>query len=252
MSSRLAAVEFWDREIGLWVKGNHRLHPDLERWRATYSGRGAGTVDMTVMPEPYIGSLAGSATPALVMLGLNPGAPAPAFQSMDGIYTQRVRETSYSNWASSGPYTDATWQQAHGRNRYHHNRLAFARRLHNDDTIQNHDLLYIELYPFHSKAVTAAITPPADLLTRFILDPISELETPFVFAFGKPWLRAASRLGLSDGNQLPVNWATASRTAHMFPLIRNQRLVVITQAGYAGPPGATDTEALAAALHSQA
>ncbi|QNP55363.1 anti-phage DNA glycosylase Brig1 [Tessaracoccus defluvii] len=160
MSSRLAAVEFWDREIGLWVKGNHRLHPDLERWRATYSGRGAGTVDMTVMPEPYIGSLAGSATPALVMLGLNPGAPAPAFQSMDGIYTQRVRETSYSNWASSGPYTDATWQQAHGRNRYHHNRLAFARRLHNDDTIQNHDLLYIELYPFHSKAVTAAITPP--------------------------------------------------------------------------------------------
>ncbi|SDL13921.1 hypothetical protein SAMN04488242_0398 [Tessaracoccus oleiagri] len=50
---------------------------------------------MTVMPEPYIGPLAAKSTPALVMLGLNPGAPAPTFQSIDGIYTQRVRETSY-------------------------------------------------------------------------------------------------------------------------------------------------------------
>nr|WP_141679998.1 hypothetical protein [Tessaracoccus lapidicaptus] len=245
-------MEFWDREIGRWVTGDHRLHPDLERWRATYSGRGAGAVDMTMMPEPYIGPLGGNNTPALVMLGLNPGAPAPAFQSMEGIYTERVRETSYGDWASSGPYTDDAWETAHGRNRYHQNRLSFARRLHGDDSIQNHDLLYIELYPFHSKAVTAAIAPPSDLLSRFVLDPISELETPFVFAFGKPWLKAATRLGLGDGHQLLVSWATASRSARIFPLTRNQRLVVVTQLGYAGPPGASDTDALIGALHSRA
>ncbi len=207
---------------------------------------------MTVMPEPYIGPLAAKNTPALVMLGLNPGAPAPTFQSMDGIYAQRVRETSYRDWANSGPYTDQAWEEVHGRNRYHQSRLSFARRLHTVDSIQAHDLLYIELYPFHSKAVTAAITPPSDLISRFILDPISELETPFVFAFGKPWLKAAAGLGLGDGYQLPVDWTTASRTALMFPLTRNQRLVVITQRGYAGPPGATDTDALAAALRQHA
>lgn len=252
MSSRLAAVEFWDKEIGRWVKGDHRLHPDLERWRGAYAGRGAGTVDMTVMPEPYIGPLAARNTPALVMLGLNPGAPAPTFQSMQGIYTQRVRETSYGDWAKSGPYTDAAWEEAHGRNRYHQSRLSFARRLHSDNSIQAQELLYIELYPFHSKSVTAAITPPADLLNRFILDPINELETPFIFAFGKPWLKAATNLGLGDGHQLPVDWTTASRTALMFPLTRNQHLVVVTQLGYAGPPGATDTDALAAALRVRA
>lgn len=250
MSSRHAAAEFWNREIGRWARGDHRLHPDLERWRASYAGRGAGTVDMTVMPEPYIGPLATKATPALVMLGLNPGAPAPAFQSSEGIYTQRVRSTSYAAWANGGPYTDEAWEGVHGRNRYHHNRLSFARRLHADNSIQAHDLLIIELYPFHSKSITAAITPPPDLLTRFILNPISELETPFVFAFGLPWLKAATRLGLGDGHQLPVSWATASRSATTFPLTPNQRLVVITQRGYAGPPGATDTEALSAALRS--
>ena len=91
VSNRDEVVEFWDAEIGRWAHGDHNLHPDLSRWLSSYRGRGAGTVDLTVLPEPYIGPLATNRTPALVMLGLNPGAAAPAFQSMTGIYTQRIR-----------------------------------------------------------------------------------------------------------------------------------------------------------------
>lgn len=250
MSSRRGITEFWDEEIGRWARGDRALHPGLERWLAGYAGRGAGAVNLEVIPEPYIGSLDGP-TPALVMLGLNPGAGVPGFQGSDGVYTRRIRETSYSEWAASGPYSDEAWESVHGRNRYQHARLTFARRLHEDPSIQATDLLFVELYPFHSKRVTAAMLPPHDLLQRFILDPLSELDVPHVFAFGKPWIAAAERLGLGAGGLLPVEWATPSRQARVFPLSRHQQLVVVTQRGYAGPPGAADTEALAGALRAE-
>lgn len=90
--------------------------------------------------------------------------------------------------------------------------------------------------------------PPRDLLTRFILDPIADLDVPHVFAFGKPWLAAAHQLGLGDGMALPVRWTTPSRQAQAFSLNQHQYLIIMTQHGYAGPPGAADTDALAAAL----
>lgn len=250
MSSLSDVVEFWDAEIGRWVNGHQQLHSDIERWRSAYSGRGDGAVDLNAMPEPYVGPFATDRAPALVMLGLNPGAAEPRFQAMDGIYAERVRQTSYSAWAATGPYSDQAWESIKGRNQYHQNRVAFARRLHHDPAIQPRDLLYVELYPFHSKRVTGPIKPPADLLKRRILDPIAELDTPFVFAFGKPWLSAAQMLGLDAGTPIPVDWTTPSRDARRFPLTKNQSLVVITQLGYAGPPGEADTHALAAALRA--
>lgn len=184
--SRLKDVaDFWDAEIARWVEGDPHLHPDLERWRRGYRGRGAGAVDMSVMPEPYVGPLA-IREPAVVMMGLNPGLPAPEFQALDGIYTRRVRETSYSQWAAEGPYTDADWESRRGANRYHRSRATFARRLLGNDSIEAKDILHLELYPFHSQSVTAPMLPPADLLQRYILEPLGELATPLVFAFGKP------------------------------------------------------------------
>lgn len=248
MANRDEVVEFWDAEIGRWARGDHSLHPDLSRWLSSYRGRGAGTVDLTVLPEPYIGPLATNRTPALVMLGLNPGAAAPAFQSMTGIYSERIRQSSYGQWAATGPYSDQAWESVNGRNTYQQNRVSFARRLHQDASIEAKDLLYVELYPFHSARVTAPIVPPPDLLARFVLKPIADLDVQHVFAFGKPWLTAARLLGLGDGSTLPVQWATSSRDAREFRLNNRQSLIVMTQLGYAGPPGAIDTEALAATL----
>ncbi len=59
---------------------------------------------------------------------------------------------------------------------------------------------------------------------------------------------SARLLGLGDGSTLPVQWATPSRDAREFRLNIRQSLIVMTQLGYAGPPGAIDTEALAATL----
>ena len=101
MSCRAEVVEFWNTEIGRWVGGDDRLHPDLERWRRAYAGSGDGAVDLSVFPEPYVGPLHREHSPALVMLGLNPGAAAPRFQGVDGIYTEQIRRTSYGEWAAT-------------------------------------------------------------------------------------------------------------------------------------------------------
>ena len=100
----------------------------------------------------------------------------------------------------------------------------------------------MELYPFHSAKVTGPILPPKDLLTRFILDPIADLDVAHVFAFGKPWLAAAHLLGLDDGKALPIQWATRSRQAQAFPLNQHQSLIVMTQHGYAADTAALVTE----------
>ena len=78
---------------------------------------------------------------------------------------------------------------------------------------------------------------------------VADLDVRHVFVFGRPWLAAARLLGLGDGSTLPVQWNTPpSRQAQVFPLNKRQSLVVTTQSGYAGPPGAADTGALATAL----
>lgn len=248
MGARGDVVAFWDEELARWTTGDREMSPPVRKWFLSYSGRGDGAVDLSVFPEPYIGPLAGSGTPALVMLGLNPGPPTPDFQSADGIFTRQIAQTSYSQWAGSGAYTSPKWEAANGRNKYHRDRLSFARRFVMNDDVQPEDLLYLELYPFHSKRVTAPIRPPRGVLDRFLLDPLAEIDVEFVFAFGKPWHAAAETLGLGSGLKVWAKWSSPSREARTYSLPSGQRLVVVTQGGYAGPPGEADTGALRAEL----
>ncbi|MBC9927355.1 hypothetical protein [Leucobacter sp. cx-169] len=234
MSTLREAVEFWDTEIEKWLAGDREGAPELRDWRDSYRGTGAGRVELDVFPEPYLGSLLGE-TPSLVMLGLNPGAAQPDFQGDRGIFTAEVAKLGYSGWARSAPYVSEGWEAVNGRNKYQRDRLSFARRLHQSDDLDASSLLFMELYPFHSKRVTAPIRPPAGLLQRFVFGPIAELDVEVVFAFGKPWIRTAESLGLGEGRILPVDWSTPSRQALSFFLPGGQRLVVLSQAGYAGP-----------------
>ena len=250
MSARDEVATYWDETVHRWASGDHDLPDDLRRWLGSYSGAGVGAVDLSVFPEPYIGRLAG-AHPAMVMLGLNPGAPAPAFQGMGGIYTERIRESSYRQWAAEGPYTDEAWESVNGRNKYQRDRLTFARRFTRDESLTPSDLLFLELLPFHSKRVTAPIQPPPYLLERFIIEPLAELSVPNVFAFGKPWHRAAQAIGLGVGMALSVEWNAKGREAREYRLPGGKSLIVLTQSGYAGPPGKDDTEALRLALEAR-
>jgi hypothetical protein len=244
MSSRKEVVQFWDDLLAQWVRGDRELPFDLRRWLRSYSGSGEGAVNLDAFPEPYIGPMADDSAPALVLFGLNPGQPAHDFQGADGIFTRQIAASSYSAWAASEPYVSAAWEAAKGRNKYQRDRITFAQRLYQDESIRARDILYVELYPFHSRRVTGQIRPPADILERFVFAPVAEMDTRHVFAFGMPWFAVAENAGLGPGRELRAQWSSESRKARAYPLPTGQELIVMAQSGYAGPPGAPDVEAL--------
>lgn len=247
MSALGDLVEFWDSEIDRWVEGATAVPDRLRPWYESYRGSGRGQVRLDVFPEPYTGILIGNDAP-VVMLGLNPGDAVPSFQAPGGVFFEQLRTMRYSEWAATVPYASHEWESRAGRNRFYQNRFAFARRLLGDPKWPTSDGVFFELYPYHSSGVTAAMAPPGDILREFVLDPIGELDTQHVFAFGKPWFGVPARIGLPAGRGLAVSWSTPSREARVYPLPSGQDLIVMAQNGYAGPPGAADTEALAKSL----
>lgn len=247
MSALGDLVAFWDGEISRWVAGDQAVPDRLQPWFESYRGKGHGEVRLDVFPEPYTGRVINNRAP-IVMLGLNPGAAVPSFQAPGGVFFEQLRSMRYSEWAATVPYATPAWESRAGRNRFYQHRFAFARRLLDDAEWPSSDGVFFELYPYHSSGVTASMTPPGDALREFVLDPIGELDTQHVFAFGKPWFGVPSRLGLPPGRELSVRWSTPSRRARIYALPSGQDLVVMSQNGYAGPPGAADTEALARSL----
>ena len=113
----------------------------------------------------------------MVILGLNPGEACLDFQGRDGIFANEIRARgSYSDWAAAGPYLGEQWSLAKGRNRFGWNRLRFAREWFEDHELAPGQLLTLELYPWHSKPVTASMAPPVDILEDFIWQPLVEIE----------------------------------------------------------------------------
>ncbi len=247
MSALQDLVHFWDHEIAQWVTGHTAVPDRLGPWFQSYRGRGRGQVRLDVFPEPYTGRLLDNSSP-VVMLGLNPGAAVPAFQAPGGVFFEQLRTMAYSDWAATVPYASREWRSFAGRNRFYENRFAFARRLLGNPNWPASNGVFFELYPYHSSGVTAAMTPPAAVLREFVLEPIADLDTQHVFAFGMPWFDVPRRLGLPVGRPLDAAWTVQSRRAEIFPLPSGQDLIVMSQSGYAGPPGDADVRALKQAL----
>jgi len=241
-------ADFWDAVTRQWLAGEDALPDSLERWFASYSGRGAGRVTREAFAEPYGGDLRG--TPRFVTLGLNPGQAVLDFQARDGIFAKAIRKAgSYSAWAASHPYLGETWTRVHGRNRYATARLRFARGWLGDSGLTPNELITLELYPWHSTRVTAPIVPPKDIVEEFVWQPLAEIPVDFVFAFGKPWLGACQALGLPERGRWGrggENYGSrvASRTVVVFELPSGQRVIVLWQSGYAGPPALDDVQRL--------
>lgn len=243
MSARQYVSDYWDDLLAKWVAGDRDVPADLKSWYDSYRGSGRGQVVLDAFPEPYLGPLAGE-RPALALLGLNPGRAAPAFQAPDGIFTEEIRHTSYSRWAAGAPYSSPAWEEKQKTNRYHASRLRFARTLLERPDLGQESLTTFELYPWHSTAVTAAMSPPHEVLERFVWAPLREMDRPFVFAFGKPWVQAGRDLGLGDGKPLDVAWSSPNRSSRTYQLPHGPTLVVIHQLGYAGPPSPSETDRL--------
>lgn len=107
----------------------------------------------------------------------------------------------------------------------------------------------VELYPWHSTSWHAArldITNCRNVLASFVWTPLSELSVTDVFAFGKSWATVAQQLEFKLVKRWPAGtFSVMSRQGMVFELPdANQRLVVVWQLGYAGPPAGADVDRL--------
>ncbi|MFV0372864.1 hypothetical protein [Microbacterium sp.] len=128
MTDLRGLVDFWDELIGRWIAGDRDVPTSLLPWFNSYRGTGHGEARLDVFPEPYTGRLLGNDAP-IVMLGLNPGAAVPKFQSPGGVFFEQLTRTRYHDWAAGVPYASSDWETFAGPNRFYQNRFAFARRL---------------------------------------------------------------------------------------------------------------------------
>lgn len=251
--AREHALDRWDAFVQHWLDGAEEFHAPFDRWWSSYGGRGVGAPTREALPELYVGDWH---KPRLVTLAINPGAADFTFQGRTGYFARQVRDMGYRAWAGADPYGGELWEarnmvnrvRANGRrvNPHREDRLRFAARWLNDPGVDGRELLMLELYPWHSPKVTGLIRPPPAVLEEFIWAPLAELDIQTVFAFGAGWVRAAFALGLTAGDRWPPGtFHKEMRQGVVFPLINGrQRLVVLWQSGYAGPPGAPDAERL--------
>lgn len=249
-TSRRAVADFWDTQLRRWCSGRHDVSPELRSWFESYVGKGKGAVDLGHYPDPYVGDLRGvRAEPRLVILGLNPGVGYGPLQGPDGIWTRRIGEQGYSHCFRRSPAEDQEeWFAHHGKpSKYWENIERFTRRWLCDDTAGALDVLNLELYPWHSVGLTGTLTPPVDVVERFVWDPVQEIDVPDVFAFGKPWFSVCEQLGLTRlahfgaGRPWPVD-APPTWELAMYQLPSGQIVVVSAQPGFAGPPGSEKLE----------
>ena len=253
-SRRSEIANFWDHVVSDFYMGV-QVHIDdapLRRWFTAYVGSGRGSVTTEAFPEPYIGPLSPDrGNPKVVTLGLNPGEANLKFQGRDGVFEHEMISTgSYAAWAATAPYLREPWRSENRHNRYHADLLTFAQRWTHDYSLRSEDVLVFELYPWHSDKVTRPIRPDPQLIESFIWEPLAEIDTDIVFAFGKPWVAVAENLHLHESFTVS-QFAVADRRLRAFSLPSGQRLAVVWQPLYSGPPGEKDVEALRDALEGR-
>jgi hypothetical protein len=249
MSARSHAIERWDDYIHDWLTrpSPPPLSPLLAEWFDSYRG----SVTEKAMPEPYGGQWD---APRMVILGINPGEADLTFQGRDGIFAGQIAELgSYSAWAATDPYRLPPWESRHGINVYGRAQLNFVRRWTEDEELSAADLLTVEMYPWHSKNVTAAMRPPAAVLQEFVWAPLAEVDSPLFFAFGAGWTLMCEQLGLKPESRWgpggkDLGSKVKSRSVVTYRLSTGQRVVVCWQQGYAGPPGTEDVQRLRVVL----
>lgn len=237
-------VDYWDDHTEAWLNDDDPLPEPLKRWWESYQATGDGKPTRECFAEPYIGAFARGVTVA--MLGLNPGQAFPELQARTGLFADEIRSVgSYSRWAAPNPYLGDTWQQfANRRNRYHSARQRFAERW-LDDPSQPARVLTLELYPWHSTRVTAAMSPPSKVINDFVWEPLADLQLDLVFAFGRPWVDVCERLKLRALRSWRTGdpdfpFAVPSRVVCTYELPTGGQVVVSSQSVYAGPPGRED------------
>jgi len=267
---RNEVADFWDNAVKEWLNSTDddwlkRLRgsddkDDLTKWFKSYNG----ALELSDGLEAFAGDLRGiKDEPRLVSLGLNPGVGYCELTSREGVWSKRIRNEGYSYCLTRGPATDPVeWlsvraKYGKGESPYWVKLINFVERWLPDPKAKVCDILNFELYPWHSESLTAGIETPASLVERYIFGPIAEIDVSYVFAFGAPRFRVATRLkqermlkeirarhkvlGASDRSRWEMG---------LYELPSKQILVVSSQLGYAGPPGELRMETFRRVLNS--
>lgn len=191
----------WDEIIADFLEGRpSNTRPELAPYFSTY--RRVGDIRLDAFPEPYLGRL--DRRPHMAFLSLNPGQVVPDFQLLDhrgvpGVFVQElIGLGSYKAWAASWPYLREPWRtKVRGSKDHHGERLKFMRDWYGDYSLVSDNRTDFELYAWHSHSFSgASMRLDLRVLKTFVLDPLWELDPPWVFAFGAWWWGHLQDLGL--------------------------------------------------------
>ena len=256
MQSALARVaDYWDIYVDKWLSGADPSDGPLRDWFAACGQRDAEQVARDGLPELYGGDLRrANARPCMVVLTKHAGEYFPGFQSRDGVFAQEIRVCgSYSKWATTGPYLRDAWTTAIKPNAFYRDHLSFARRWLGNPALDHRDLVVFDAYPWHIASASRPILPPQPFVNNFIWQPIAEIRSRDVFAFGKEWNALAQGLGLKCVDMLgkggrPYGSQTPDRAVRIYELPADKRMVVEWHKGGSGPPSDAETRILKTAL----
>ena len=267
---RLALM--WDEVVGRFIDGAPPWTAELRPWVDAYRGASpaARRVD-DAMPEPFNGRL--DRKPKAILLALNPGnafmgveswmgkQPMPDLQSRRGKFAQQIMESngSYTQWARQ-PFD---WPALNGGSPHPFvtSRMRFVNDWVSGNTVEPDEVVWFDLYPWHSKSWSSIDVRKADVLNlidTYVAQPIAALESDWVFAFGKPWFDVLPVIGFDKVVEIGGTGAelwdnqTPSRIVGVFSSRKSGcRVIAMRHSGSAGPPKQSEVASLRKLLDSK-
>jgi hypothetical protein len=262
----------WDEVVEKFMDGAPPWTDELRPWLDAYRGATPATkMVVDAIPEPFNGRL--DRKPKAISLALNPGSAfmgaetwmgkqqMPDLQSRQGRFAQEIKASggSYTNWARR-PFD---WPALNGGSPHPFvtSRMRFVNDWVLEDTVEPDEVVWFDLYPWHSKSFGSIDVRHADvqkLIDTYLAQPIAALGSDWTFAFGKPWFDVLPAIGFDKvveiGGASADCWdnQTPSRIVGIFASRSSGcRVIAMRHSGSAGPPKQSEVASLRKLLDSK-
>ena len=254
----------WDSVIGTFIRGGPTWNDELRPWVDAYKSSTEATQRIDIaMPEPFNGRL--DRMPKAILLALNPGTaflgterwrgryPMEDLQGYQGRFAREILDGdgSYTSWARQ-PFN---WPSMNGGfpHPFVTSRMHFVSNW-TSSMVDNDEVVWFDLYPWHSKSWGSIDIRDAHLqhlIDRYVAQPIAALNSPWTFAFGKPWFTVLPSIGFQrlavlggPGTKLWSNQTPSRRVGIFENPTTKCRIIAMYHSGGAGPPKSTEVDSL--------